>query len=349
MIRNVITREYALRRTAKLLVVGIAALAVSACGSIGSKMPWSAEPDSSDYAAISSNLVDALSQYTRLNPSLATVQVTPPSSRFESQIQQEMIGRGYNLEQVKAKSASESENIVKARIQASGDAPLYTLSIGDLSVERSFTTVGDITLPSSEMTIRGGNERSVNLNDAELFSGADPSLSVVNFRADTVQVAKTSDSDAQVIEEPAGPGTVAVNTEDPKPAPVKWNMYDTLQSNYVALFDEYEDVDRSILVFPNDSLRLGDGNKQIIDDYVAKMDPETDVLSVIGCSHGTSDLDNGNSLLALGRANRVKEAFLFSGVEHEHVMDEGCWAPQAFDEVMPRRGVVLTLKRRKNS
>ena len=127
-------------------------------------------------------------------------------------------------------------------------------------------------------------------------------------------------------------------------------MYDreNLESNYVDVFTGYEDLEQSILVFPNDSLSLGDTNKLIIEQYVEMMDPATDILSVIGCSHGQTDINNGNSVLALGRAHRVKEALLFSGVEHDQVLDEGCWAPEAFD-AMPNRGVVLTLKRRVNS
>ncbi len=130
---------------------------------------------------------------------------------------------------------------------------------------------------------------------------------------------------------------------------VKANFYDTLVSHYDDVFTDYEDVDQSILVFPNDSLRLGDDNKLIIEQYVEAMNPETDLMSVIGCSHGNTEVSNGNSLLALGRANRVKEALLFSGLEHDKILEEGCWASETFDDVMPRRGVVLTLKRRVNS
>jgi len=117
----------------------------------------------------------------------------------------------------------------------------------------------------------------------------------------------------------------------------------------VDVFDDYEDVEQSVLIFPNDSLRLGDSNKQIIDQYVSSMNPETDVLSVIGCSIGATEIKNGNSLLALGRANRVKEAFLFSGLEHDLILEEGCWAPEAFNEALPHRGVIVTLKRQKPS
>ena len=129
----------------------------------------------------------------------------------------------------------------------------------------------------------------------------------------------------------------------------KQNLFDIGESNYGGVFEEYEDVSSAVLIFPNDSLRLGGSNKAIIEQYVSKMDPSTDVLSVIGCSLGPSKINNGNSLLAIGRANRVKEAFLFSGLEHDQVLEEGCWSPESVQMNLPARGVVVTLKRQKKS
>jgi len=99
-----------------------------------------------------------------------------------------------------------------------------------------------------------------------------------------------------------------------------------------------------VLVFPNDSLRLGAANKSYIVNLAKTFDPETEIFSVIGCSHGKSAIENGNEILANGRANRVKEALMLAGVGEQYIYDEGCWAPQVFDDVMPRRGVLLTRK-----
>ena len=92
-------------------------------------------------------------------------------------------------------------------------------------------------------------------------------------------------------------------------------------------------------------MRIGNVNKDLITSY-AKAMRETDVISVVGCSHGKTDLKNGNQVLALGRAHRVKEALILAGVMHHQILDEGCWASEDFDSVMPARGVLMTLKRR---
>jgi len=124
------------------------------------------------------------------------------------------------------------------------------------------------------------------------------------------------------------------------------NMRDLGESNFNDLLAQYDDVRESILTFKNDSMRLGNDNKQRVQQFVEMFNPESDVFSVIGCSHGHTNLKNGNAALALGRAHRIKEALMFSGVPDTLILDEGCWDGQYFDEKMPRRGVVLTLKRR---
>ena len=141
----------------------------------------------------------------------------------------------------------------------------------------------------------------------------------------------------------------AISPERQPPGPralVRQNMYETRRSNYAPLFAEYEDLRQDTLIFPNDSLVLGEANKRLIADYARDLDPATDVLSVIGCSHGRTAIDNGNEVLAIGRANRVKEAFVFAGLDHDQVLEESCWAG-TYHEVFPKRGVVVTLKRQR--
>ena len=314
---------------------------LSACSVLGLNAPWSRDT-SPDYELIAGNLVNSLAQVPHLNPQLATVQVSKPMTSFGRHINEELEERGYKLETITTeKGLNQVKAVVRQVNSDSGERDLYVLSIGQVSVERSYDVVADTTVPVSEQVFRGAQEREIALND-EIFDVPNSAFSTVAFKA--YEGPQIDD----VLAAPESKSTIAWWKRDKQNA-VKRNIYETMTSNYKDVFSGYEDVDQSILIFPNDSLRLGDNNKQIIEQYVARMDPETDVLSVIGCSHGETQINNGNSLLALGRANRVKEAFLFSGLEHDQILDEGCWAPQTFDEVMPRRGVVLTLKRKKNS
>lgn len=318
------------------------ALSLSACSSLGLQAPWDRTPEP-DPSLVAENLVDSLTQLPHLNPLMATVQLSRPETRFARQVESELLDRGYKVERVEGEAGLNRVVPSVRKLQTEdGERALYALSVGQVSVERQYEVVGSRTLPASEQIIRGARERRIDVDDTLFDLPENSSLSQVTFQA-------YEGPDINDMLTP--PETTALDwfNRNESAVPIRKNMYETMQSNYLGLFSGYEDVDQSILVFPNDSLRLGEVNKSIIERYVEMMDPETDVLSVIGCSHGKTEISNGNSLLALGRANRVKEALLFSGLEHDRILEEGCWAPQLFDDVMPRRGVVLTLKRQKAS
>ena len=365
---NIVVRMIAARpsldvkRSAVAGVLAATVLTLTACSSIGSKIPRAdSESEVSDSEAnigtdadindevvpaaaeaenlslIADNLLNAIGQYPELDSHLASVQISNGDTEFEQVVHSDLEERGYKFQ-----AAEAGGNRVSARVELSDetDAALYIVAVGEISAERSYSQIDGQTVPASELVVRGGEERSIVLNDRELFG-------TENGRYTQVEFQPYPDLIIDNLLEPRSPlERKAAQGEEPF---IKRNLFETLQSNYASTLDQYVEVDQNILVFPNDSLRLGDTNKRIIEEYVSKMDPDTDILSVIGCSHGHTEISNGNSLLAIGRANRVKEAFLFSGIEYDHILDEGCWAPQTFDEVMPQRGVVLTLKRRKES
>jgi len=327
-------------RARKAFLLSCMMFGLTGCSTLGLNAPWDKEPRP-DNDLIAENLINSLAQFPHLNPLMATVQLSSPRSSFERQVEKELQDRGYKVERVKGREGLTHVTPEVRKVDTdSGEQDLYVVSVGQLSIERSYDVVADKTVPVSEQIIRGTRERSIKLDD-DIFDAPDNEYSEVVFKS-------YEGPDIAAMLAPTPPTNLDRFKQDEQSL-IKKNMYETMTSNYSDMFTGFEDVDQSILVFPNDSLRLGDVNKSIIERYVAEMDPDTDVLSVIGCSHGETDISNGNSLLALGRANRVKEALLFSGLAHDKILDEGCWAPQLFDEVMPRRGVVLTLKRQKTS
>lgn len=334
------------KNVTRLATVGLLALTVSACSVIKANLPFGVSSQNEEYALISESLLDAVSQYPELDSSVATLQAAEPENDFERQVFKDLKSRGYQIETA---SSDNVTNAVKASVREIDDNvgqayPLYTLALGKVSAERQFDTINGKPVPASELIIRGAQARNIALNDTQLF-GLPPesALSAVAFK----QVAVNSLALHDLLN-PEPPSALSGLWNRSAPSPVRANIYEALESNYSSVFVEYEDVESEILVFPNDSLQLGEVNKVIIERFVEQMNAETDILSVIGCSHGRTNISNGNSVLALGRANRVKEALMFSGVAHDKVLEEGCWAPVEFDEVMPRRGVVLTLKRSKN-
>lgn len=124
------------------------------------------------------------------------------------------------------------------------------------------------------------------------------------------------------------------------------NVFDIGGTNFNILFEQRSVVAEKVLMFANDSMRLGKRNKHQVEAMVARFNPATDVFSVIGCSMGPTQIKGGNAALALGRAGRVVEALRFAGVDNLHILDEGCWSGNGKLGALPARGVVLTLRRR---
>jgi len=130
--------------------------------------------------------------------------------------------------------------------------------------------------------------------------------------------------------------------------PLNRNIFDLKQSNYHSLFEQYEDVHESTIIFDNDSFILGWENKLLVSRLTKKYNSETDVVSVVGCSNGKTSVGIDNSTLAIARANRVKEELMMAGVNGERVLEEACYSAEYADELgLPRRGVQVKIKRKK--
>jgi len=256
--------------------------------------------------------------------------------------------------------SDQGDNYVRYKAEKSfsdlGERITYNISIGPVSAQRNYRLEGLETTPNSEMVVKGTSSREFLLNDV-IFSDAGPIdelISKVRFNEPEapVLIDLTNGNDVLEAEAPESGQkivpVVAKNETEIKSPPIagapRQNVFDMKQSNFVSMFEGYDDVRKEVLVFENDSLRIGDKNKETIKQFIEQMDGENDILSIVGCSHGKSGINNGNSLLALGRANRVKESLLFGGISHTNIYDEGCWAPEHY-EALPPRGVVLTLKR----
>ena len=91
---------------------------------------------------------------------------------------------------------------------------------------------------------------------------------------------------------------------------------------------------------------MGSENKARLSAMLDDFNAQSDVLSVIGCSMGATNHAGGQEALTRGRASRVRDELLYADIPEENILEEGCWAEEAYDQRMPRRGVVVTLKRR---
>ena len=145
----------------------------------------------------------------------------------------------------------------------------------------------------------------------------------------------------QVVAETTGaPAATSLNSSK-----VEINNLYFSDSTFASILDDYEQQESLTVVFPNDSIVMGDENKLLVRRFVERFDESKDVISLIGCSNGPTASDLGNVGLALGRAERVTVELVDLGVPREKILDEGCWAPEGNVKEFPGRGVVMELWR----
>lgn len=220
----------------------------------------------------------------------------------------------------------------------------FYVSVGSVHLKRSYEIVDDRIAPASQMLMAG-----LDFNDLRPMGvGVTSDRGSQSIEPDVGNAGFESSAGSQ---QPSGLSELKVPylnrllSEDTEWNPLGANMYESRSSVYEPLFADstaqYTELSSRVLVFPNDSLVLGEVNKRYLLELVSQIHAGHDVIRIIGCSHGKTDLDEGNQRLARGRAIRVREELLHAGVDDAAILHEACWADEHFDDMMPRRGVVI--------
>jgi len=303
---------------------------------------------------IVSDLMHVMSQL--LPPRSNTVQFRSEQSALATTVTSDLRERGYGLQKVTAdQGANYLSHEVIALTEADGGRQYrYTLAIGNLSVERHYVDLGREIYPGSPLVVRGAGTTlasDIALN-TELFEVANDDrayLFRIEFRerdVPAVAVPRITLITNELVADIASntvkaPNSVALNSANREIT----NLYFTNESNFSSATRGYKTIRRDVVVFDNDSMRLGPNGKRKVLTFSKQFRADTDFIQLLGCSNGYTDLPIGNEGLALGRSKRVVDEFLSLGIDKGSLLDEGCWAPDNLDGRFPRRGVVMELKR----
>ncbi len=265
-----------------------------------------------------------------------------------------MVQQGFGVQRVSADQGAHYVSYSRDESeQTNGPQVRMSIAIGAVTIVRDYQiTRSNVVAPISRVKL-AGTRVPVNVNDEP--SGRkeviDASLSQAEYVASLsldeqspVISLITPDLVNRVASTTArGPSLQALNSNRIEVN----NLFYGGESTFASILDGYQQIERQVIVFGNDSMVLGDTNKLLLDAFVDQRLRPNDVVSLVGCSNGPTVLDIGNEGLALGRAKRVTEALLARGVSRDRVLDEGCWAPVNASERFPSRGVVLELWREK--
>jgi len=311
---------------------------LSGCVSSFSKQTDDGLRKTPDYSLIAENLVHALGSIDSISRINTTFQMLQPTTPIGDAVFNAVKNQGYGIQIV---TGDLGNNFLRYKAELSqtesGLQEVYSLAVGDHSVSRQYTVDNGATVPISPVTIQTNGVVESPLDDSLFGLFLENSVSSVieiNTKVPDVVVYKEDNDSADGSQEPLL---------------LLKNVYSIQESNFKSIFANYDTVSQQTLIFSNDSLSLGLNNKIKLSNLAVEINPETDIVSVIGCSHGRSSYENGNQLLAEGRAQRVTESLMFSGVDPNLIFDEACWASNYWDEEAPRRGVMVTHKRLKNS
>lgn len=267
----------------------------------------------------------------------------------------EFSNEGYGIQRVSADQGSNFFSYTRTEDRTADGKLLirFASSIGAVDIGRDYTVPRTNTISPASPFKLSGTRVPVNVTDTAngrvQVTSADNSTAVyvaslnLDEQAPPVISLITDDLVSRIANESTRQSSLqALNSSRLEIN----NLFYADQSNFTSVLDNYEQVDRQIVVFGDDSMILGETNKMLLEQLVQRRLSPDDLISLVGCSNGPTALEMGNEGLALGRAERVTQALLSHGVARDRILDEGCWAPVSAGEKFPSRGVVLELWRK---
>lgn len=344
-------------------VLLVSVLLATGCASIG-------KPNLSENHRyiVAKDFVNALEMLDGAEPRSTTIQTSPTDSRFGKQLVEEMKSRGYGIQLVK-KGNEQGPMYVSYTAERFEDSNntsvVYRVRVGATEMGREYEIRGDQIFPITALSVIGIAASRETL-DNSIFKKPETLVADVNanYKATTnvqsEQWQPITSSQSILIgesrEEPlsgmllAPPQNNSNSAVQINPSQIrkfgKKNVRELGKSNYEEVFTDYTKYKETTLVFGDDSLVFGKRNKDALRVFMDDYNANTDIVSILGCSNGKTNIDNGNEYLAIGRANRVKEALIIANIPVEQVFHEGCWAGDS-NESLPPRGVLVSIHRAK--
>lgn len=310
-----------------------------------------------NHTVVAQDFVNALSGLRGHSPTNTMLQVRPSNAGFGKSLLRELRDVGYGLQTI----AQDDTGPMLVTYQADTfenstyQSVAYRVRIGDVELGREYEIRAGRIFPISSLSVKGVEIASRAL-DQSLFERIDDDRlaesavrDLPNDRASIVPVTTRAvpvqQPEVSTPSQLSGPADTTNHPNDRHPRPVTTqNLLILGESNYEDVFSQYPVVTQDVIVFPNDSMNLGRHGKQQVKRLLKDFNSQTDLISVVGCSHGKTRVENGNKALALGRAQRVVDELLAYRVAQDRLFDEGCWAA-VVQKTLPSRGVIISLRR----
>jgi len=290
------------------------------------------------------DLTRALVQYR--NPITTTLQAgLGLADTDDSSLLALLAKQGYGLQLV---DADQGANLLSHEVNTEGSSDSeiekHTLRVGRLELEREYATVNGNVRPTGPLSV-AGSRRRIALDDSRFGDSVanDRLISRIAFSASS-DVEPGDTPRISLLQLPLA-ATGGENATGTNASGLEVSNAFFGDDNFGSILSDYDKLETVHVIFPNDSMRLGNIGRLKIDVFLGDFVEDSDLIRVVGCSNGHTNIAIGNEGLALGRAERVTQELLARGVTREHILDEGCWAPSSAGDRFPSRGVVLEMYR----
>jgi len=343
-------------------VVGFigATLFLSSCASVNTTLP--APNDISTKSAvnseivhvdmISTDLVSALMQLQGFSPWVTTVQLSDSDSLFGQSLLDTFKSSGFGVQHVLSDGGNNNVSHKREIISTQNGQKLrYSLTISDVEIAREFTIKNKLIFPVSPLFITGSTVQRIAIND-DLYrqqgGGGSDSVVFPSGVQFTNADGTVEEYDQHLVN--VNPGSMRSKGESIS----KQRMLIAAKSRVLfnRKINTHVDIKKwtahkqVVLNFPTTKTSiLGGNNKKAILELIRSFDSEKHGLSIAGCAANKSLLWDGTELDSLDRQRRVFDELLVSGVPADLITESGCYGSQ-FNDVIPKQGVVLTMRLR---
>lgn len=300
-----------------------------------------------DVQIVATDLVSALLQIPGYDSWSMTLQVSPAPLPFGHAVTQALKDAGYGIQKVKQ---DQGQNYISYQKRDSatdrGRFTTFLISVRGIAVSRNYRYHSNRWIPTSPIKIKGAKPTKVVVFDDlhfqdgkinEFISGVEFVDDQGNAVHSTERVVSIKESSRRVTGERINEARFLIMS--------KVNLFTKQRAVDNLKIRNYTPISKVTLTFPSqDPTVLGKGNKNAIAKLVSLKRSETDGFIIRGCSHGKSLIWDGTESDSLERQIRVNQELLVSGVSHEIIREEGCFA-DVNEAPPPRQSVFLTLRR----
>ncbi len=287
---------------------------------------------------VAKDFTQIIAQVEELDPTSTVLRMPRPIGflgSFDAALREEFLIVGYSIEYLDYELNLEdpviSHTLTRSK-KDDGEVLVYTVSADKIQFRRGYEVDADgLIQPITTMQVKGIDSEILRQDDTIFDAVADSPENDAGSDDAGITVADR-------LPDPIGEELIVIPPVVDVPAELSEAV--DLQNMRI--------VNESLLTFENQSLVMGESNKNRVRELITEFNSRSDVFSLYGCA-GQDQISwtEEFSELALGRTDRVRSELLYAGIPGDKILIEQCDGDAAESgPELPEDSVLLLLNRR---